>query len=208
MKEPANHVDARLLSSMSNVLAATARIVRRIKSMRAHHKRWGLLLAVLAGLFLVILVGSKQAPTTSTAVMLTFIGYTNTPGSPTRFALFSASNQAPYAVRWRGLHVDVEGEDNRKAPTINLNLPGPPREPVFKPGASLRIAIGEPVHVSESGRWRLVMTHSRHTWQSRCVDFSWRHKLPLRLGPIVLLNDQRIVDPSNHVAATSDWLRK
>jgi len=175
--------------------------------MRTRHKRWALLWVLIGSLLLAILLISKPAATTN-AIAITFVGYTNLPANPTRFAVFSASNQAPYAVRWRGQWVEVEGEQNRKAPVINPTLPGLPRQPTLKAGGSIRMAIGEPFYGSETGRWRFAMWFSRHTWQSRWLDFSFKHRLPLRLGPILLVDGQRILDPTNHVTVTSKWLER
>ena len=149
--------------------------------------------------------GSGPSPTAN-AVAMTFVGYTNPPGNRLRFALFAVSNQAPYTVRWRGNWVEVGGNPNHLARTVNPSLPGYNFASVLKVGESLRLAVGEPSNASETGRWRLAMSFSRYTWRERWFDFSFRHKLPLRLGPIVLADPQRILNPSNSVTVTTAWL--
>ena len=149
--------------------------------------------------------GSGRSPTAN-AVAMTFVGYTNPPGNWLRFALFSVSNQAPYTVRWRGNWVEVEGNPSHWARTVNPSLPGYTFANVLKVRESLRLAVGEPSNASETGRWRLALSFSRYTWRERWLDLSFRHKLPLRLGPIVLADPQRILNPSNSVTVTTAWL--
>jgi hypothetical protein len=135
--------------------------------------------------------GSRRSATAN-AVAMTFVGYTNPPGSRLRFALFSVSNQAPYAIRWRGNWVEVEGNPSHWARTVNPSLPGYTFANVLKVGESLRLAVGEPSNASETGRWRLAMSFSRYTWRERWLDLSLRHNLPLELGPIVLVDARRV----------------
>ena len=137
---------------------------------------------------------------------MTFLGYTNLPGNNLRFALFSASNQAPYAIKRRGSWVEIEGTPDHKAETINPSLPGYPREPVLKPAGSFRVAIGEPSFDSERRRWRLSMSYAPYTWRERWFDFSLRRKLPLRLGSIVLVDTERLLSPTNNVTVATGWL--
>lgn len=175
--------------------------------MRAPHKR-RILLAVLAAVLLVALLSLSRGPRATTgAVAMTFIGYTNLPGNHLRFALFCVSNQAPHAVRWRGSWVEVEGNSEHKAETFNPNLPFP-REPVLKARGSLRVAIGEPLYDSESGRWRYARSFAPYTWRERWFDFSVRHKLPLKLGSVVFIDTQSMLNPSNNVTVTTAWLTK
>src|ERR1017187_8745077 len=77
--------------------------------------------------------GSRRSATTN-AVAMTFVGYTNPPGNRLRFALFSVSNEAPYTVRWRGNWVEVEGNPNHLARTVNPSLPGHTFAQVLKVG--------------------------------------------------------------------------
>src|SRR5512133_1795105 len=125
--------------------------------MRAPYKRWTLLVVLAAVSLVAFLSLSSRPRATASVVAMTFGGYTNLPGNPLRFALFSVSNQAPYAIKWRGSWVEVEGSSDHKAPTVNPNLPGFTRQPVLKAGGALRMAIGEPFYDSESGRWRFAL---------------------------------------------------
>lgn len=110
--------------------------------MRTFGKRWTLV-AVLTGVLVVALLILRGSPrATASAVAITFVAYTNPPGNHLRFALFSVSNQAPYAVRWRGSWVEVEGEPYHRAEIINPRLPGFPMKPALKAGGSLTMAIG------------------------------------------------------------------
>jgi len=143
----------------------------------------------------------------ASAVAMTFVGYTNPPVGHTRFALFSLSNQAPYAVRWRGSWTELEGNPNHMARVTNRSLPCS-YEPVLKAGASLTLAVGEPVDASETRRWRFAMLFSRYRWRERWLDFSFRHKLPLRLGKIMLVDAQRVLSPTNCVTVTTAWFGK
>ena len=171
--------------------------------MSVRYKRCALLSALIAVLLIVILSRSKS--TTAGAIEMTFIGYTNLPGHVARFALFSVSNRATCAVRWRGDWVEVEGSQERKARTVNPGLPGYTYDPVLKSGGSLRLAVGEP---SENGRWRFKMSWSRYSWQERWLNSSYRHGLPLKLGPVALIDSERISSPSNRVTASTAWLAK
>jgi hypothetical protein len=176
--------------------------------MRARQKRWTLLAVLAAILLFAFLSLSHGHRATPSAVAMTFVGYTNPPDSHLRFVLFSVSNQAPYAVRWRGSWVEVEGDPGHKAETINRSLPGFTRQPTLKAGGALRLAIGEPLYDSESAHWRYAMSFTPYTWRERWFDFSVRHKLPLRLGSLVLIDTQRMLNPSNNVAVATEWLTK
>ena len=176
--------------------------------MRARYKRWGLV-AALVVVFAVVIFSIRSHPSaTSSAIEMTFVGYTNLPGNDLRFALFSVSNQAAYAIRWRGDWVEVEGSQNHKGRTVNSSLPGYTYEPVLKAGASLEFAVGEPFYAFETGRWRFSMSFSRYSVRERWFDFSSRHKLPLKLGPLVLVDSQRILSPSNRIIVSTAWLTK
>jgi len=175
--------------------------------MHARYKRLGLV-AVLVLILLVAILSRRNPSATSSAIGMTFLGYTNLPGNDLRFALFSASNQAAYAIRWRGDWVEVEGSQYFKARTVNSSLPGNSYEPVLKGGQSLMLAVGEPFNASETGRWRFAMSFTRYAWRERWLDFSLRHKLPLGFGPVLLIDAHRILDPSNNVTASTAWLAK
>jgi len=173
-----------------------------------HYKRWGLILVLVALLGCVLLAIRKPPPTTASAVAIKFVGYTNLPNDDLRFALFSVSNQASYAIRWRGNWVELEGSQDHKAETVNPSLPGYTYDPVLKMGESVDFAVGEPSDAKESGRWRFSVSFTRYSVQERWFDFSWRHKLPTEIGPLVLVDSQRILSRTNHVTVSTEWLTK
>src|SRR5687767_10215857 len=111
---------------------------------RVHYKRWRLILILPARLGCVLLAIRTPPPTTPSAVAVQFVGYTNRPNDALRFPLFSVSNQASYAIRWRGNWVELEGSQDHKAETLNPGLPGYTYDPVLKIGESLEFAVGEP----------------------------------------------------------------
>jgi hypothetical protein len=178
--------------------------------MRGPYKRWTLLAAFAAILVVAFLSLTRGRTPVANAVAMTFVGYTNDPNHHSRFALFSVSNQAPYAVRWRDRWAEVEGKREHNAITVNPSLPGLPREPALKAGGSFQLAVGEPLSLydSESGRWRFAMLYAPYSWRERWFDFSVRHKLPLRLGPVTLVDARRLRSPSNDVTVTTAWLTK
>jgi hypothetical protein len=175
---------------------------------RVHYKSWSLIFVLFAFLAFVFLAIRRPPPATASAVAMKFVGYTNLPNNDLRFALFSISNQARYAVHWRGDWVEVEGNQNHKGRTVNPSLPGYTYAPVLKMGESVEFAVGEPFHATASGRWRFSMSFTRYSVQERWFDFSWRHKLPTQIGPLVLVDSQRILNPSNHVTVSTEWLTK
>jgi hypothetical protein len=144
---------------------------------------------------------------TQGALTTTFVGYTNAPGSSLRFALFCASNSASHSIRWRGCWVEIEGSPNHKAPIMNPSLPGFSYAPVLKTRERLQFAIGEPTS-DEPGRWRFVASFSRYTMAARWLDFSYQHKLPPWLNRIVMVDQQRILNPSNNIESATEWLAK
>jgi hypothetical protein len=125
--------------------------------MRGRYKRRVVIAALVAIILIVLLTLSNRPPATVSAIAITFLGYTNAPGSHARFAVFSVSNQAPYTVRWYGDSVEVEGVPYHKGPTINANLPGYTRESVLKVRRSMLMAVGEPYDLPKTGRWRFAM---------------------------------------------------
>jgi hypothetical protein len=166
----------------------------------------------LLGLFFVILVvltfSRRSNPTaTAGAIAIAFGGYTNSP-TGRRFALFTVSNRAGYATRWRGDWVEIEGSQNHQGRITNPSLPGSTYGPVLRAGASLTLAVGEPNDVSETVPWRFAMSFSRYTVQERWLEFSFRHKLPLGIGSFVIVDSQQILSPSNRITVTTDWVTK
>ena len=176
--------------------------------MRASRKRLTLVAVLTVVLLVAFLMLSGNTRAKTSAVAITFVGYTNPPGDHLRFALFSVSNRAPYAVKWRGGWVEVEGNPEHKTETINPNLPGFTRPPILKAGGSLTMAIGEPFYQSDSGRWRFAMWYVPNNWRERWFDFSSRHNLPLGFGPIVFVDAQRMLNPTNFITVTTAWLTK
>jgi hypothetical protein len=149
----------------------------------------------------------RTGPTPASAVAMIRLGYTNPAVGHGRFVLLCVSNQAPPTVRLRGNWVEVEGSPFHWARTINPSLPCN-IPPVLKGRASITFAVGEPTDASETRRWRFGILSTRYTWQEQWFDFSFRHKLPLKLGPIVLVDAQRVLNPSNCVTVTTEWLTK
>lgn len=169
-------------------------------------KRYALLSALVAIVLVVILSSRSDSPTTASAVEMTFVGYTNPPGNDLRFALFSVSNRTTYAVRWRGDWVEIEGSQERKGRTLDPSLPECSYGPVLKRGESLRLAVGQP---SDNKRWRFTMSLSRYSWQERWFDLSFRHRwLPMKLGPVTLVDTDHILSRSNNVTVSTAWLTK
>jgi hypothetical protein len=137
---------------------------------RIRYKRRGLILVLMALLALLGLALRRPPPATASAIVMRFVGYTNVPNNDLRFALFSISNQAFYAIHWRGDWVEVEGHPEQKGRTINRSLPGYTYAPVLKSGESLMVAVGEPFDATESGRWRFSTTFSRYTVEERWFE--------------------------------------
>jgi len=176
--------------------------------MRSRHKLWGLFSAAVAIIVIIILSGGSRPSATTRAVGMTFVGYTNFPGNHLRFALFAVSNRSAFAVRWRGDRVEVEGGRYDKGRTVDTRMPGYTYGPVLENGKSLTLAVGEPFDGSETGRWRFAMSYSRYSVRERWLDLQFRHKLPLRLGSLVRVDDQSILAASNHLTTSSTWLTK
>jgi hypothetical protein len=181
-------------------------------AMRGRYKRRVVIAALVAVILIALLTLSSRPPATVSAIATAFLGYTNAPDSTTRFALFSVSNQAPYTVRWYGDSVEVEGVPSyHTGPTVHPNLPGFTRPPVLKAGRSIMMAVGEPYSqpaVPDTDRWRFAMSFSRYTWRAWWVDQAFRGRLPLGVGPVVLVDARRILNPTNHVIVTTAWLTK
>jgi hypothetical protein len=176
--------------------------------MRGRSKRWMLLSALVVIILITLVTLSNRTPATSSAIAITFLGYTNAPGNDWRYALFSVSNQAPYAVRWHGDSVEVEGLAYHTGPTVNPGLPGSGRAPELKAGRSMHMAVGEPHDVPENTRWRFAMSYSRYTWRAWWLDQAFRGRLPLKVGPFLLVDSQRILNRTNQVTITTSWLSK
>jgi hypothetical protein len=179
--------------------------------MRGRSKHWGFIAALIAVLvFAIFAIGNRQ-PATAGAVSLTFVGFTNAPNNHSLFAMLCVSNCTGYSIRWWDVWTEIEGSPEQHARIGNPALPGfgdsPNFSPVFLPGESFKFAVGDPFHAPETGRWRFDMSFSRYSLRERWLDFSFHHRLPLKLGPIVLVDSQRVFDPTNHVIARSEWLK-
>ncbi|HXJ56187.1 MAG TPA: hypothetical protein VNU68_05935 [Verrucomicrobiae bacterium] len=170
--------------------------------MAKHYRRWGLVGAFVVILAVLLFKGIGKNAARPDDIAIRFVGYTNQPGNYLRFALLSVANNSAYTIRWHGDWVEIEGSPDRKGRTVNASLPGYTYGPLLKAGQTLTLAVGEP---SEAGRWRLDMSFSRYTWRKRWLDFSFRHKLSLGLR---LVDSQQLLDPTNHVTASSGWLAK
>jgi len=175
--------------------------------MHTPRKRW-LVLAVLIGAWILIVLSQYRTPRPGKAVIISFVGYTNAANTSRRFALFSASNQAPYSIVWRGNWVEVEGSPEHKGRTINPTLPGYRLEPILKGGHSLMMAVGEPLDSPQRDRWRFAMAFSRYKFEERLLDLSSGHKFLTKLVWRLGVDSQRILSPSNQVLVSTSWLRK
>ena len=144
----------------------------------------------------------SHPPATCRGIVISFAGYTNLPNDTLRFALFSVSNQDSAPIRLRGNWVEVEGVQYPKAPTINPGLPWS-TGPTLKRGVSLALAVGEP---SEAGRWRFCLRFSPCTLKERLLDYAFKHNLPTKLGPLLILDSQQILNPTNFITNYSPWL--
>jgi hypothetical protein len=175
--------------------------------MHGPRKRW-LVLAVVVVAFALIILSSRNSPRLDKAVTISFVGYTNPPNNTHRFALFSASNQGPYSIVWRGRWAEVEGSPEHQAETLNPFLPGYTIERILKGGHSVTMAIGEPLDPMQVGRWRFAMGFSRYSFQERCLDLSSGHKFLTKLAWRLGVDGQRILSPSNQVTVSTTWLTK
>jgi hypothetical protein len=164
----------------------------------------------VAIIVIALLTFSRRPPAIASAVGITFLGYTNSPVSNWRYALFSVSNQGPYTVKWGAdsVEVEVEGVAYYTGPAVHPNLSGFTFPPELKGGRSMLMAIGEPIDLPKTGRWKFTMSFSRYSWRMWWLDHASRWRLPLRIGSIVLVDAQRIYNPSNYVAVTTVWLTK
>jgi hypothetical protein len=177
--------------------------------MSRRRKRW--LLAVLSALIVLIaIVASRLRPETPTAdaVAILFMGYSNPPASDRKFGFFVVTNRAGYDVRWHGDGVEIEGRQGLQGRIVNRTLPGGTYTPVLKSGESFVLNIGEPFYADETGRWRFTTTFTRYDYRERWHDLAMKGKAPTHIGRIVLLDSQKILNPSNYTRVSSDWMTK
>jgi hypothetical protein len=52
------------------------------------------------------------------------------------------------------------------------------------------------------------MSFSRYTWRGWWLDQAFRGRLPLKVGPFVMVDAQRVFNPTNHVTVITPWLTK
>jgi len=158
--------------------------------MGALRHRWPMVLLIIAALLTLLLL-LQPRPSPRRGISISFVGFTNLPNTQTRFALFSILNEDSAPIRWRGNWVEVEGDGNHKAPTVNLSLPWITAVPL-KSGESQRIAVGEPL---DQGRWRVCLLSSRYSLRERFREFVLRHGILLGLGA-----------PENLQTNSTQWL--
>lgn len=178
--------------------------------MRSRPKYCLLIAALTAVLVFAIFTLGNRRPATPDAISLKFVGFTNAANDPshTPFAMFSVSNCTRYSIRWWGSWSEIEGHREQLARIVNPSLPQFTNGPVFRPGESFEFAVGNPIQAPESGRWRFNMEFSRYAFQERWLDLSFSHRsIPVKLGPIVLTDPGRVMNPTNHVVARSEWLK-
>jgi hypothetical protein len=139
----------------------------------------GITAAVLLSILVVafLLTTSNPAPVPK----ILFAGYTNLPGSNTRFALITIENTDLLPLRWRGNSVEVHGEIGFKAPTINSRLPWFDSK-ILKGQSEITVAVGEP----SGSRWRLVLRFSRYTPREWLRDLQLKYDFLARIpvGPL------------------------
>ena len=174
--------------------------------MRAGSKRWAIVAGIAAILVAVLLAMSHRPSAGPGAVKITFLGYTNAPNNSSLFAVFSVSNLTGHGIRWWGDWVEIEGESSRTANVVNPALPGYNVYPGLRAGASVTLAVGDPFHAPETGRWRYTMEFHRYSLGMRWFDFAVLHRLPLKLGPITLVDPLRGLNLEESVVVSSDWL--
>src|SRR5579862_2445969 len=113
----------------------------------------------------------------SAAVIISFVGYTNLPNNTLRFALLSIRNDNPFPIRWRGNWSEPEGQSPYKAPVFNPRLPWFTSSWALPTGASLLVAVGEPLEIvtKEKDRWRFSVQWTRYTPRQRLFDLGFKH---------------------------------
>src|SRR5438093_12226339 len=142
--------------------------------MRAHRNRWLLVLVALAVLLILLFHPSSTRPH---EVRVSFVGYTNVPGSSTHFALFSLINDDRVSIRHRGISVEMEGDSMYKAPVTRPGLPWITATPL-ESGREQMFAVGVP---SDPNRWRVRVQFSRNTPRERFSSYPWSQRWPISL---------------------------
>jgi hypothetical protein len=180
--------------------------------MRTNRKRLVLALIALIVVLVVAVFTVRLPPKLSpNAVTMTLIGFTNSPspiGFRGHFSLFSVSNASNSRIQLAGELVEVEGDSQPHAKVITTNLPGWTFNRLLKPGESILCHFGDPYYSPETGKWRFFISFRRDSRQERWLLFANQHKLPLKLGPIVLADPNRIYHATNHFTVYSQWFSK
>ena len=174
-----------------------------------NHKRW--VLALLATiLVLAALVTFRHSPKAApSAVTMTLLGFTNTPVGFGHFSLFSISNASNYRISLLAGLAEVEGDPQPRARIITTNLPGWTYNPIrLNPGENTLYHFGDPFYPPETGKWRFRISYRRYSVRERWFEFLTRNKLPLKTGPVVLVNPEPIYNPTNQSTVYSQWFTK
>jgi hypothetical protein len=174
--------------------------------MRAGFKRREFVAGIVVILVVVLLATCHRAPKAPGAVTITFVGYTNAPNDNARLALFAVTNLTGHDMRWWAGCVEFETDPYGKARIVNPVLPGLNMSLALRPGGSLAFGVRDPVRAPQSGRWRYSVSFTRYSLGLRWLDFAARYKLPFKLGPITLVDHQLMLDATNQVVVSSDWL--
>ena len=163
----------------------------------------------MAAIVIINLMFWKPAAPVSQAITISLAGYTNLPGDPERFAILIVSNQAPYAIRLRDDWVEIKGNPAHFARVFSPKLPFTVHfNPILDPRHSLTMAVGEPGNLTETDRWRYTMPYVPETakqwWLNHCFRDGW----PTKIGPFWLVDAEQLLNPSNNINASGQWLGK
>lgn len=131
------------------------------------------LTVTLISLLMLQFVLSRKGPGVPPAVVVSFVGYTNSPPGMT-LAVFGITNQASRTVKLlAGCTIEVEG---RRVP---LPSTMPFAETVVRPGRGLIAVIGIP---PSEARWRACWGVSWNTVHERVLSLRDKWQLPVFLG--------------------------
>jgi hypothetical protein len=156
----------------------------------------------------VLLATCHRAPEAPGAVTITFVGYTNAPNKNARFALFAVTNGTGYDLRYWGDLMEIEGEPHRTADVFDAAPPPFNPDRVIRAGASGTLPVSVPLDAPVTARWRYRMVYRPYSLGLRWLDFLWGHKLPDKIGPIKLVDYDRLLAETNDVTVVSDWLTR
>lgn len=164
---------------------------------------------VIAGALSILgwLGGTAQTQRTS-AITISFLGFTNFPGNKLRYARFEISNPGLSDVRVWGWWSEVQSNRYKLAPVIDSRMTECRFIPVLKSKAVLTNVIGQPSDLPFAEPWRFVLAYSQYTVSGRWLDLAWRHPWMGRLGAQRFVDSQRILSPTNQMTAASPWLKR